>query len=94
MSLEYFLLLFFLRVPDLGSSMLVLVLRSRILLSPGLLYNELHCINTLSHSGVHLYLDCVQVEVNVLSKTYGLGKKWLNSLFDSILEYLNSHASI
>lgn len=66
-----------------------------LLVSSGLFYNELHGLNSLSHSSVHLYLDGVQVEMHVLSETYELGE-WLLKLaiLNMVLTHGKSHTTV
>ena len=81
LKLEYFLLLLlFLGLSDLLSSVLFFENLGSFLVSSCLLYDELHSVNSLSHSGVELDFDGVKMEVNVLPESYELGQGLVDAL--------------
>ena len=57
---------------DLLPTMLLLEHVSLVFISPGLLDNQLHGIDSLSHSCMHIYLDRVDMVMHVLAETYEL----------------------
>jgi hypothetical protein len=74
--------------------MLVLVDLGPILVSTSLLNNELHGLYSLSHTSVQLYLDCVNVEMDVLAESYQLRQGLLNTLLQVSLRHLEGDAAV
>mgnify|MGYP004198986609 CR=1 FL=1 len=89
-SLEFedlFLPLDLLCLGNLLSTMLFLVCFIFVFLSTCLLHYKLHCLDSQSHSRVHLYLDGVQVVVNELTESNKLTQWIINAFLTRVVRY-------
>jgi len=96
-SLEFedlFLPLDLLCLGNLLSTMLFLVCFIFVFLSTCLLHYKLHCLDSQSHSRVHLYLDGVQVVVNELTEANKLTQWIINAFLERKLTNLNTHTTV
>lgn len=74
--------------------MFILVRLLVVFLSTRLLDNKLHCLDTQSHFGVHLYLDGMQVVVQELTEANELTQRIFNAFLERQFTNLNTDTSI
>ena len=78
---DFILFLFFFSILSSKSSLLLFVCFWSFFISSSLFNNKLHWCNSLSHSWMQLYFNCVKMEMHILSKTNQLWEWLFDTLF-------------